>query len=139
MKGLRYEVLRHEVLRWRFRHDTKMLEGYDTVVFSGNCLGAVQNVGKNTKKIYYCHTPPRYIFDLREQYLSRIPVFLHPLAKWFLDRKAREYTSLLSHMDRIITNSKNVQKRLKDFTGYDSEIVYPPTDTSRFAPVKSEK
>ena len=116
-----------------------MLEGYDTVVFSGNCLGAVQNVGKNTKKIYYCHTPPRYIFDLRDAYLDKIPRFLHSLANILLDRKARAYKAFLGDMDTIITNSKNVQKRLKDFTGYDSEIIYPPTDTSRFAPVKSEK
>ncbi len=39
-------------------------------------------------------------------------------------------------MDMIITNSKNVQKRLKDFTGFDSKIIYPPTDTSRFTPVE---
>lgn len=37
-------------------------------------------------------------------------------------------------MDTIITNSKNVEKRLEKFTGYASEIVYPPTDMSRFAP-----
>lgn len=36
--------------------------------------------------------------------------------------------------DQIFTNSKNVQNRLKKFTGYDSEIVYPPTDTSYFIP-----
>lgn len=37
-------------------------------------------------------------------------------------------------MDVIITNSETVQKRLQDFTGYESEIIYPPTDTSRFTP-----
>ena len=41
-------------------------------------------------------------------------------------------------MDTIITNSKNVEKRLEKFTGYASEIVYPPTDTSRFVPANSE-
>lgn len=37
-------------------------------------------------------------------------------------------------MDVIITNSKTVEKRLAHFTGYESEVIYPPTDTSRFAP-----
>lgn len=34
----------------------------------------------------------------------------------------------------IITNSNTVQERLKNFTGYDSEIIYPPTDTTFFTP-----
>ena len=37
-------------------------------------------------------------------------------------------------MDVIITNSKNVQDRLRDFTGYESKVIYPPTDVRRFSP-----
>ncbi len=51
-----------------------------------------------------------------------------------LDRKAEKYRKLLSNMDVIITNSETVQRRLYEFTGYESEIIYPPTDTSRFTP-----
>ena len=51
-----------------------------------------------------------------------------------LDQKAEKYKKLLANMDVIITNSETVQKRLQDFTGYESEIIYPPTDTSRFFP-----
>lgn len=68
----------------------------------------------------------------------KLPKFLHSLAHRLLDRQAREYISLLSGMDTIITNSKNVEKRLEKFTGYASEIVYPPTDMSRFVPANSE-
>ena len=35
-------------------------------------------------------------------------------------------------MNLIITNSQNVQKRLYEFTGFSSEIIYPPTDTHFF-------
>ena len=40
-------------------------------------------------------------------------------------------------MDQVFTNSQNVHDRLFAYCGYESEIIYPPTDTSRFAPVKS--
>jgi glycosyltransferase involved in cell wall biosynthesis len=126
--------LRHEVLRWRFLHRTEFLAEYDTVILSGNCLEAAEKLPRKIRKIYYCHTPPRYIFDLRAQYLARIPRFLHSIANMILDRKAEKYKKLLGNMDVIITNSETVQKRLQDFTGYESEIIYPPTDTSRFTP-----
>lgn len=42
-------------------------------------------------------------------------------------------------MDVIVTNSKNVQKRLQDFTGFRSEIIYPPTDITRFSPHQDQK
>lgn len=124
--------IRHEVLKYRFLHKTSFLSGYDIVIFSGNCLDAVVGLLAQTKKIYYCHTPPRYIFDLRDQYLKKVPKFLHPILHKLLDKKAERYKRLLWKMDVIVTNSQNVQKRLSDFTWFQSEIIYPPTDTHFF-------
>lgn len=124
--------IRHEVLKYRFLHKTSFLNEYDIVIFSGNCLDAGVGLGEKTKKIYYCHTPPRYIFDLRDQYLSKVPKFLHIILNNLLDKKAKNYQKLLGKMDVIVTNSQNVQKRLFDFTGFHSEIIYPPTDTHFF-------
>ena len=126
--------LRHEILRHRFLTKTAFLANYDIVIFSGNCLEAVRNLGPNTKKVYYCHTPPRYIFDLRSEYLANIPSLFGPVAHFILDRQAKKYIWFLSCMDVIITNSKNVQDRLRDFTGYESKVIYPPTDVRRFSP-----
>jgi glycosyltransferase involved in cell wall biosynthesis len=129
--------LRHEVLRYRFVHQTAFLNEYDIVIFSGNCLEAVSNCRVDAQKIYYCHTPPRYIFDLRADYLKRIPRWLHPLANLILNRKSRKYIDLLARMDTIITNSQNVHDRLLAYCGYESEIIYPPTDTDFFTPWNS--
>lgn len=129
MKGLR-----HAVLKSRFLYKTKFLSEYDIVIFSGNCLDAVTNIGIDTRKIYYCHTPPRYIFDFRHRYMSKFPKWLHSLADMILDREATNYTRQLANMDHIFTNSQNVHDRLLSFCGFESEILYPPTDTSCFAP-----
>jgi glycosyltransferase involved in cell wall biosynthesis len=40
-------------------------------------------------------------------------------------------------MDNIFTNSQNVHDRLLAYCGYESEIVYPPTDTTFFTPGES--
>ena len=129
--------LRHAVLKSRFLYKTKFLNEYDIVIFSGNCLDAATNLGTNTQKIYYCHTPPRYIFDFRERYIARFPRWLHRIADMILDREARSYARQLAEMDHIFTNSQNVHDRLLAYCGYESEIVYPPTDTTFFTPGES--
>jgi hypothetical protein len=60
---------RHIKLKIAFLFKTKFLKEYDTVIFSGDSISAVRNCKKTTKKIYYCHTPPRYLYDLNELYL----------------------------------------------------------------------
>lgn len=125
---------RHAILKYRFIEKTQFLADYDMVIFSGNCLDAVRNIPKTTKKIYYCHTPPRYIFDFRDRYMMRFPKWLHRIADRVLDREARNYTKQLSLMDHIFTNSQNVHDRLLSFCDFESEILYPPTDVGYFMP-----
>ncbi len=126
--------LRHAVLKYRFIQKTEFLSEYDIVILSGNCLDAVKHLPKTTKKIYYCHTPPRYIFDFRERYMAKFPKWLHAIADRILDLEARNYTGQLLLMDHIFTNSQNVHDRLLSFCGFESEILYPPTDVHRFIP-----
>lgn len=125
---------RHAILKYRFIEKTQFLADYDMVIFSGNCLDAVRNIPKTTKKIYYCHTPPRYIFDFRDRYMMRFPKWLHRIADRVLDRESRNYTKQLSLMDHIFTNSQNVHDRLLSFCDFESEILYPPIDIDRFVP-----
>ena len=125
---------RHLILKWRFFWNARILQEYDIVIFSGDCLGALRHVRNDAKKVYYCHTPPRYLYDMRGKYLAGLFFLVRPIFALAFIFFAFLYEKNLRRFDHIITNSKNVQKRLKDFTGYDSEIIYPPTDTNRFAP-----
>ena len=60
---------RHLKLKYSFVFRTGFLREYNTVIFSGDSISGVKNCRKDTKKIYYCHTPPRYLYDLNELYL----------------------------------------------------------------------
>lgn len=126
--------IRHMVLKWRFFWQATILRDYDIVIFSGDCLGAMRHVRADTQQVYYCHTPPRYLYDFRSQYLTSLPSFIRPIFSVAFDIFARIYERHLAGFDRVISNSENVQKRLLEFTGVQSEIIYPPTDTTFFAP-----
>ena len=123
---------RHIKLKIAFLFKTWFLKKYDTVIFSGDSISAVRNCTKKTKKIYYCHTPPRYLYDLNSLYLGKVPTVLRPIFKlWFyIFRKA--YERDIKKMDLILTNSINTQKRIKRFLWLESKVLYPPVDVKEF-------
>lgn len=129
--------LRHFGLRYAFYKNTSKLSSeYDTIILSGDCLTALRHfTGKNV--LYYCHTIPRYLFDQKESYRKKLPKFILPIYTILTYIFKIEYLKNLSKIDRILTNSSNSQKRLKDFTWRDATILYPPVDTDFFTPTNT--
>ena len=125
---------RHLVLKWRFLTKARILREYDHVIFSGDCLDALRHIAQTTRAYYYCHTPPRYLFDLRERYLASMHGILRPFFSLAFSFLAKRYNTKLTRFTRIMTNSENVKKRLHDFCRSDSTIVYPPVDLDFFSP-----
>ncbi|MDD3646270.1 MAG: glycosyltransferase [Candidatus Gracilibacteria bacterium] len=123
---------RHIKLKFAFLFKTQFLRDYDTIIFSGDSISAVRNCRENTKKIYYCHTPPRYIYDLHELYLQKVPFIIKPAFKLFCFVFQKMYERDVRQMDLILTNSINTQKRIKKFLGIDAHVLYPPVDLDLF-------
>lgn len=123
---------RHIKLKFAFLFNSKILKNYDTVIFSGDCLSAVRNCDPKTKKIYYCHTPPRYLYDLRWEYLKKVKWYMRPAFEVISYIFKKMYESDIKKMDLIITNSKNTWDRLKSFLWYNSQVVYPPVKLDEF-------
>ncbi|EKD66144.1 MAG: glycosyl transferase group 1 [uncultured bacterium (gcode 4)] len=124
--------LRHLKLKLAFLFNTKFLKNYDTIIFSWDCISAVRNAREDAKKIFYCHTPPRYLYDLRELYLKKVPFILRPffnLASIFFRKM---YERDIKKMDLILTNSINTKNRIKEFLWLEAHIVYPPVILDRF-------
>jgi glycosyltransferase involved in cell wall biosynthesis len=108
---------------------------YDLVVSnkSGFCHGIV--TGPETLHICYCLTPTRYVWRYH-QYAEQenfgrvaravVPFFLKSLRQW--DRLAAD------RVDHFIAISENIRQRIAKVYRRDSTIIYPPVDTSRFAP-----
>lgn len=124
--------LRNLSLMHAFRRHTRFLDAYQAAVYSGFYAPmAVHNhpVGGN---IYYCHTPPRYIYDQRLFYFSRYPVWLRPLISALIAFHQPRYEAAIKKMDCVVTNSLNVKSRIKTFLGVDAKVVYPPCETHTF-------
>ena len=129
---------RHIKLKFAFLFKTQFLKEYDTIIFSGDSISAVRNCKKTTKKIYYCHTPPRYLYDLNELYLWKVHKLARPIFKlaFYVFRKA--YERDIQRVDLILTNSINTQKRIKKFLWLDSQVLYPPVDAKEFQYISTE-
>jgi len=123
---------RHIKLKLSFIFKSKFLKEYDTVIFSWDCISAVRNCKQDSKKIYYCHTPPRYLFDQYERYYKKVPFLLRPVFVMFVFVFKKLYTNDIKKVDLILTNSKNTQRRIKKFLGLESRVLYPPVDLEEF-------
>jgi glycosyltransferase involved in cell wall biosynthesis len=119
------------VLR-RFRKNTAFLSDYDWALYSGFYAPVSVHNGSDRLNMLYCHTPPRFAYDLRNYYLERLPPPLRPAFRWLSRYVKSEYEAALARMDRVFANSANVKERLRRHLGRDAEVVYPPCDVDSF-------
>lgn len=123
---------RHIKLKWAFLFKTRFLREYDTIIFSWDSISAVRNCTKNQKKIYYCHTPPRYLYDLHDLYLEKVPKYLKWIFKLACTIFRAMYERDILKMDLILTNSQNTQSRIQKFLWVEAHILYPPVNLWEF-------
>lgn len=121
------------------------LSDYDVVITSTAGTYTSPNfvkVGKNTKLICYCHTPPRYLYgypvanDWTNNWFRRTLLVMGRLPMFFLrklDFKAAQSP------DYFIANSKEVAGRIKKFYKRDATVIYPPVEIQNFISKESNK
>lgn len=105
------------------------LSGFDLVLSSSHAFSKAVRVDDSARHVCYCHTPPRYLWDLYDEYNPGILGALRgPLLRWL--RKADREAS--AGVDRFIANSLNVAERIRRSYFREAEVVYPPVDVDRF-------
>lgn len=112
---------------------------YDIVLCSSSWFahGAITKV--ETKFIVYCHSPARYMWDWTNEYKrdlwlnSGIKKYLlsYIINKMFLNLRQWDFIAS-KRADITIANSYNTKQRITKYYRKDSEILYPPVETSRF-------
>lgn len=115
------------------------LSKYDLVISSSSWyVTRGFKVGKNTKVIDYCHTPPRWLYGYETSvgFTKYWPV--------------KVYAAIVGHFIRLfdfktaqevsyfIANSKNVQARIKKFYRRDSTVIYPPCDVEKIIKITKD-
>jgi glycosyltransferase involved in cell wall biosynthesis len=102
-----------------------------SVIYSGLYAPLAVHRQREGRRIYYCHTPPRFAFGEGERYRACIPEPLRPAFDVAAKRYGRAYRDALARMDAVIANSANTQRKLQTL-GIASRIIYPPVDTDGF-------
>lgn len=115
-----------------FERRTSFLRGYDWVLFSGVYAPLAVHQHPHGANLLYCHTIPRFAYDLQDYYLRQFPWYLRPafLALVYLMRF--KYARALAKMDLILANSANVKRRIERYLGHTAVVVHPPIDIERF-------
>lgn len=113
------------------------LSAYDLIISSesGPAKGIIPAPG--ARHICYCHSPMRYIWDEYHTYADTLdPVskiafahIAHKMRIWDVVSSAR--------VDAFVANSSFTASRIKRYYRRDSDIVFPPVDTSRFGRSKT--
>lgn len=114
---------------WYWTCDLK--DRYDLYIVSGDWAHFA--AFHNRPNIYYCHTPIRAFYDMKDSNIARQKRAVMKVvsrvwirAHTWLDQRS------MRRIDHIVVNSKNVQGRVRRYYNRDSEIIYPPVPTSKF-------
>jgi len=108
------------------------LQSYDLVISSeaGPAKGVVPN--PNAFHICYCHSPMRYLWDMYHEYFKNT----NPVFKFFMKRlipSLRLWDIASANMvDRFITNSDYVAKRIQRIYNRKAEVVYGPASIEKY-------
>lgn len=103
-----------------------------TLVYSGTYAPMAVANQPDARNVLYCHTPPRFMYDERDYYLDVIPWWQRPALAALVRHLRPRYEAALARMDRIVVNSRNVQRRVECDLGRDSTVVHPPCDVERY-------
>ncbi|MFA6033859.1 MAG: glycosyltransferase [Myxococcota bacterium] len=114
------------------------LSGFDLVVSSSHMAtkGVITRPGQ--VHVCYCHTPPRYLWDMSNEYLAQAGIsgnLLTAPAQILLNR-LRTWDCVASmRVDAFAANSTHTRERIRKYYRRDAEVVHPPVELDRFAPL----
>ncbi|MBU2524250.1 glycosyltransferase [Patescibacteria group bacterium] len=114
------------------------LSAFDLIISSSGAFAHGVITPSKSKHICYCHSPMRYAWDWKDEYLEEnnlkglkkhiVQKILHKIRIW--DQTAAD------RVDLYLANSHTVQKRIKKYYRQNSTVIYPPVDINRFKPTK---
>lgn len=117
-------------LWWAFAHFPKASPSW--TVFSGS-FSPLAHKKIPGRKIFYCLTPPRLLYDQKAFLLKQVSPWQRPFLKGVMTLYRTAYEHAIAQMDRVVTISQTVRNRIKRYLGYDSVVVYPACEIERFA------
>lgn len=112
------------------------LRDFDLIISSSSAVAKGIRTNKNQLHICYCHSPMRYAWDLKEQYLKDAGLnkgLKGVYARSVLNRIKKWDLSNSENVDYFIANSQHIAQRIKNNYNKESVIIYPPVDVDFFS------
>lgn len=108
------------------------LQDYDLVISSSSAF--VKGLKTNGQHISYCHSPTRYLWDDKEEYIGNLPegklfkIFLPRL----LDRLQVWDYNKAQQVDYFIANSHFIAQKIAKHYKREAVVIHPPIDVDSF-------
>lgn len=121
--------------------ETFDMSAYDLIISDSSAFAKGVKVDPAAKHICYCHTPTRYLWQDREDYIASLPYpwFVKAAVRPILSNLRKWDYSAAQKIDNIVANSHEVEKRIRTYYDRDSIVIYPPVNTDFFCPTAEKK
>jgi len=112
------------------------LQQYDLVISSE--AGPVKGVvpAPNAYHLCYCHSPMRYLWDMYHEYFKGTNLLVRFFMKRLIPSLRLWDITSANMVDRFITNSNYVAKRIRRIYNRKAEVVYGPADVEQFISIE---
>ena len=109
---------------------------YDLVISNSHAVAKGVRVRPGALHLCYCHSPMRYAWDLRDQYLAEAGLD-HGVKGWLagqmLDRLRAWDAKASTGVAHFMTNSNFIARRIERTYGRSSTVIHPPVDTNYYS------
>lgn len=113
------------------------LRGYELVISSDASLAKAVRPEPGVEHICYCHSPPRYLWDLYDLYRREeagfVQSMLMPVVAPVLRRA--DYRAA-QRVSRFIANSETVAGRIREHYQREAVVIHPPVDVEYYGAVE---
>ncbi len=87
---------------------------------------------KNERVLWYCHTPPREVYDLYKARMGN-RTYREKIIYMSMTRAYKTIAGrIIRKIEKIVTNSDNTRKRISKYFGVNSTVISPGIDYERF-------
>lgn len=132
MPGLSTPLVRQFALALAFERRAGFIRDYETALFSGSYAPLAAKHRPGRPNVYYCHTPPRFLYDQHHFFRSLAPAPLRPVFSAFCRWLRTRYEASLEHMSVVVANSEAVRERIRRYLGLEVPVVHPPCEVERY-------
>jgi len=110
------------------------LRGYDVVLSSSHCCAGGCIPNKGAVHVSYCYTPMRYVWDLRETYVSHMGPVTRAVFQSQVPRLQRWDVKRSKRVTHFVPISETIRERIRRIYNRDGKVIYPPVRDKLFLP-----